>query len=228
LGLPEKIKNTLARRATKDTSGVAVPQAGGSPSRADGQMSSGKGLPDFKPPELPSGYRAMLVVCAQKGKASWAVLKSIPGAREAGERGWRFHRNLRAVPETRRPSQAPQQSARVKDSSADGTISMRDVDLSAFSCGVCGGHGEYAGRLVQCGACDTLQCQPAEVWTCPGCGGRIGEQSLGTIESVAAEEGSRPVKANQSIPAPGGETGGSTPIGQSRSVSAPGIHQRPR
>jgi len=228
LGLPEKIKNTLAGRATKDTSGAAATRAGDSPARAARQMSSGKGLPDFKLPEVPPGYRAMLVVCTQTGKASWAVLNSIPGAREAGERGWRFYRNLPAVPETRRPSQAPQQSAGVRDSSADGTISMRDVDLSGFSCGVCGGHGEYAGRLVQCGACDTLQCQPAEVWTCPGCGGQIGERPLGTIQSVAAEEGSRPVGARLGISAQNPGTGRSTSIGQSKSISAPGVHQQSR
>lgn len=198
MGLPERIKASIAAR---DDARAAKNEDDKPKQAAARAKSPGKsGLPPFKAPQIPRGYRALLVACSETRQASWAVLKENPN------KTYSFSRNIRAVPDPKVAKQGEAVTSRAASSGASTDtessqlppdISMDRVYLQGFSCGCCGADGSAGSMVVLCGECHTLQCRPHKKWTCPGCGKYI-ESVQGTIDSVRSTEGSQPTQPARS------------------------------
>lgn len=221
MGLPEKIKNTLTNSKTPATRNPATaeskPQAPAEKSRDPAK----RGLPAFKPPQLPDNHRAILVACAATGRASWAVLNKVSDSAGAADKTWAFARNITAVPDPK-----PGRSARTglsgpRDSARSLDVSVHDVDLKGFSCAGCGAGGSHGSILVRCNLCNTLQCEPAPAWSCPGCGVHIAaDEPMSTFGSLSTNEGSSTDKARAGRGAVGSGPTAKGEIGQSRAIAA--------
>lgn len=222
MGLPERLKSRLApggkttparqggqgERSLPDrTPEKHTARSGGPIARRPDTP----GLPVFQQPPLPKDHRAILVACAKTGKASWAIVKEKTPDTEGQASGqeWVFQRNITAVPATagNAPKGGSKGSKRKDD---DRALDARDIDLTGFSCGVCGtGKTEPGGgRILRCGHCHTLQCAPYTTYKCPGCAAQIDTSKTTAMDSMEASHGAQDKHADNN-----GALSG-TPIGK--------------
>jgi hypothetical protein len=240
MGLPEKIKNSLSPKKTRDESPTKIK---GKPDNVPAKTRKGNsapiarrqeapGLPHFQPPPLPKDHRAILVACAKTRRASWAVIKDNSAKGSSHAHKWAFQRNITAVPATNAESSANSGISSVAGGSAGSrgssssqtkpAIDLDSIDLTGFSCGICRASRQTTGaaHLVSCGTCDTMMCVPQDAYKCPGCKTEINTSRLSEMHSLNASKGSR--KPSRAPGAPGGSGRGSASSPRNPQVEGPG------
>lgn len=196
MGLPDKIKNALSTVGNKPQPTDQTPAKShkNQPPARNSKRSITDGLSAFKEPPLPEGTRAILVACATTRRASWAVLRN---RNTDNSPYWVFERNIPAVPDTSsaKPATRPRKDHHGSDSAGDPDgfdTQVADMHFSGYSCGVCGADGSHGAVFVRCVNCNTLQCQPASSWSCPGCGAGLGDRPMQDMTSLSTSAGSSP------------------------------------